>query len=115
MRFPKLAKLKTGAEYRHVFRKPAASTDRCFRVLSRANDRQHCRLGMAVSRKVCKHAAGRNRIKRIIRESFRAHRGDLDKRGGYDIVVLPKVAAASICNRDLFESLRDHWQQIGRP
>lgn len=113
MKFPTQARLKTGADYRFVFRNPAASSDRYFRVLSRPNGRDHCRLGMAVSKKVCKHAAGRNRLKRVIRESFRANRGELDRRGGYDIVVLPSVRAASICNKALFEQLQEHWRNIG--
>ena len=115
MKFPNQAKLKSGAEYSFVFRKPAVSSDRCFRVLSRANGRDHCRLGMAVSRKVSKHAVGRNRLKRVIRESFRANRQGLDSRGGHDIVVLPSARAATICNRDLFESLRQHWLKVGHP
>ncbi len=70
------------------------------------------RLGMAVSRKVDRTAVGRNRIKRVIRESFRqwsAQRGD---RAGLDIVVLPRAAAASICNQQLFRSLAVHWSRI---
>ncbi len=114
MKFPNQARLKSGADYRFVFRNPAVSSDRCFRVLSRANGRDYCRLGMAVSRKVSKHAAGRNRIKRLIRESFRVNRPGLDSRVGHDIVVLPSARAATICNKDLFESLRRHWQKVGQ-
>jgi ribonuclease P protein component len=112
MKFPRQARLNSGADYRFVFAGPAVSKDRFFRVLSRGNGRDYCRLGMAVSRKVCRHAAGRNRLKRVIRESFRIHQDELAGNGGNDIVVLPFVRAASICNRALFESLRDHWLEI---
>jgi ribonuclease P protein component len=115
MKFPDQARLKSAADFQFVFERPASSRGPYFRVLSRPNGRDHCRLGMAVSRKVCKHAAGRNRLKRVIRESFRASRRELDRRGGHDIVVLPSAAAASICNRALFESLEEHWQTIGQP
>lgn len=111
MKFPNQARLNSRADFRHVFARPAVSSDRFFRVLSRGNGKDYCRLGMAVSRKVCKHAAGRNRLKRVIRESFRIHRDEMAGKGGHDIVVLPSVRAASICNKALFESLRDHWQK----
>jgi ribonuclease P protein component len=112
MRFPLQARLRTQAEFRFVFARPSVSSDRCFRVLSRANDLDYSRLGMAVSRKVCRRAVGRNQLKRIIRESFRTHQEELAPEGGYDIVVLPSAGAASICNKALFESLRGHWRKL---
>ena len=112
MKFPNQARLTSRSDFSYVFARPSVSKDRSFRVLSRGNGRAECRLGMAVSRKVCKHAAGRNRLKRIIRESFRIHREEIAGKGGHDIVVLPTVHAATICNKALFESLRDHWQKI---
>ena len=112
MKFPLRARLNTKADFRYVFARPAVSSDRCFRVLSRANGKGYSRLGMAVSRKVCKHATGRNRLKRIIRESFRSHQEILAGGDGHDIVVLPSGRAATICNTALFESLQGHWQKI---
>jgi ribonuclease P protein component len=106
--------LRTQADFRFVFDRPSVSADRCFRVLSRANGLEYCRLGMAVSRKACRRAVGRNLLKRVIRESFRMYRGDLAHGGGYDIVVLPSAAAASICNMALFESLQGHWRKMAR-
>ena len=51
------------------------------------------RLGLAVSRKVDRRAVGRNRIKRVLRDSFREHRGRL-ARGDYVVVARP---AAALC------------------
>ena len=54
-------------------------------VYALPNELGHPRLGMSVSRKVG-NAVRRNRIRRLIRESFRLLRHDLPK--GYDLVVV---------------------------
>ena len=100
------------------------SSDRFFKVLGRPNSSACSRLGMAVSRQIDKRAVGRNRIKRVIRESFRhslqrqkepgtAGEGESIKpHTGVDLVVLPRRECASICNRQLFRSLDKHWLRI---
>jgi ribonuclease P protein component len=86
------------------------SADRCFKVLAQVGAGQGPRLGMAVSRQVDKKATARNRIKRVIRESFRRHFAA----GGppVDFVVLPRRECAAICNGQLFQSLDKHWARI---
>lgn len=86
--------------------------DPCFRILYRATRNPVSRLGMAVSTKVCKQAVGRNRLKRVIRESFRQHQAFLSGNGSHDIVVLPSRQAATICNSVLQASLARHWRNI---
>lgn len=108
--FPRGARLCTAADFQRVFAKPAVSADRCFKILARPNERGRPRLGMAVSRKVDRRASGRNRIKRIVRESFRHYFGD--RRPSLDFVVLPRPASATICNRRLMESLAVHWRRL---
>lgn len=67
---------------------------------------------MAVSRKVCAKAVGRNRIKRVIRENFRCNMiGDITEKA-LDIVVLPTAQAVNQSNRTLDESLSKHWQKL---
>lgn len=65
---------------------------------------------MAVSRKVERKASGRNRIKRVVRESFRRY--FRSHHPALDFVVLPRPASATICNRRLSESLAVHWQRL---
>ena len=48
------------------------------------NKMQHARLGLVVTKKGNAKAVRRNRIKRIVRETFRHHQANL---GRYDIVV----------------------------
>ena len=124
--FHRSARLLNPTDFKRVFSKSVASTDRFFKVLGRPNDSGCSRLGMAVSRQVDKRAVGRNRIKRVIRESFRhslprqeelgigtAHKGESNSLyTAVDLVVLPRRECASICNRQLFRSLDKHWIRI---
>ena len=70
------------------------------------------RLGLAISKKHCRLAVGRNRLKRLVRESFRHHRADLK---GLDVVVLNQPAAMRAGNKALFDSLHKHWQKCHSP
>lgn len=99
------------AAYGRVFRGAGKSRDACFTVLSKANGTGVARLGLAISKKQCRHASGRNRLKRIVRESFRQHQEVLT---GFDVVVIGQAAASRADNRALFDSLEGHWQTIRR-
>lgn len=116
--FPRHLRLTRPEQFKRVFAKSRASNDHCFRVLARPNELDHARLGLAVSTRVCKRAVGRNRIKRLVRESFRAHQdlfgASAGDRGGLDLVVLPTRHAATICNRELMTSLARHWRRCLR-
>lgn len=115
MKFPRQARLIDAEAFSAVFARPKASRDAFFRVLSRANEQVNSRLGMAVSRKVCARATGRNRLKRIIRESFREQLATDDTATTRDFVVLPSPAAVAISNSELFRSLTQHWRKHWRP
>ncbi len=109
-RFTRQHKLTKPVDFKRVFSKPFVSSDACFKVLATAGEREYARLGMAVSRQVDKRAVGRNRIKRVIRESFRLHW--TDHRPGLDVVVLPRRQTATMCNEKLFRSLDRHWSKL---
>lgn len=115
MKFTRDHRLTRQADFRRVFSRPQVTRDDCFKVLRRGNDLPYCRLGLAVSRKACRTAVGRNRLKRLIRESFSAHQQQLASNGGLDIVVLPSPLAATICNSELRNLLRAHWKRIESP
>jgi len=80
-------------------------------VLCRDNDRDTARLGLAISKKHCRKATARNRIKRVVRESFRLSQAEL---AGLDIVVLNQAAATLAGNEALADSLRQHWQRCAK-
>jgi ribonuclease P protein component len=53
----------------------------------------------------------RNRIKRLVRESFRQYRSEL---AALDIVVLVKPGIEQADNRALLQALRKHWLRLNR-
>jgi ribonuclease P protein component len=80
-----------------------------FTILLRTSDKPYGRLGLAVSKRVDKKAVGRNRIKRMIRESFRYHQEQLK---GLDLVVIARAGAKQAENEALRSSLARLWQLV---
>lgn len=112
--FPRTARLTKPVEYRRVFEESIRSSDSAFTVLARRRSGPEVsgpRLGLAISRKCARHATTRNRIKRVVRESFRHMR---DRLPGVDIIVLCRPAATSLSNAELATALDRHWQRIMR-
>ncbi len=66
---------------------------------------------MAIAKKHLRRATSRNRIKRLIRESFRQHQSLLQ---GLDLVVLARPGLDQVDNRTLLQSLERHWQRAAR-
>lgn len=67
------------------------------------------RLGMAVSRRVSTRAVERNRIKRLIRESFRRRRAQLP---AVDILVIAHRDAAGQPAQALRDELDQLWSRV---
>ena len=107
-RFSKDNRLLNAAAFGRVFQRATRSRDALFTVLCRRNDSNSARLGLAISKKHCRRATARNRIKRIIRESFRTQQ---DLLAGFDVVVINQPGAASASNAELFDSLDKHWRR----
>ncbi len=112
MTLQRRARLSGSKAFSDVFQHAVVSADASFKVLGRNTGQAQSRLGMAVSRQVDRRAVQRNRLKRIIRESFRLHYLSESKRQAVDIVVLPRKQAVSTNNRRLFEQLSKHWRRI---
>ncbi|MCP5421222.1 MAG: ribonuclease P protein component [Gammaproteobacteria bacterium] len=107
--FGRRARLTHKADYQHVFAQSNRSGDRYFTVLARRNELGYPRLGLAVSRKVAKSAVIRNRVKRIVRESFRHAQEQLNS---FDVVVIGRPQTGTCSNEALFASLRQHWARL---
>lgn len=109
-RFQRPHRLLTQPQFDAVFSRGRRSADRWFTLLYRYNKRGHARLGLALAKKRIRNATGRNRIKRLVRESFRTHRDDLPP---VDLVVMARGEAVRATNRELHASLEKHWRRIG--
>jgi ribonuclease P protein component len=108
-RFPNTSRLVCSTEYRSVIAYDCRSKDALFVVYARGNNQQRSRLGITVSRHVAPKAVERNRIKRVVRESFRRQRKRLQ---GLDIVTITRGAARNVDTKLLFKSLKEHWRRV---
>ena len=67
------------------------------------------RLGLAISKRVSKRAVERNRIKRLVRESFRRVRQQLPS---VDLMVMAREQAAGVPGAELLRELEDMWKKL---
>jgi ribonuclease P protein component len=110
-RFQKQRRLLTPSDFSNVFKKSQRTVDSHFLVLARENHLDRSRLGLVVSKQKLRKAVSRNRIKRIIRESFRKNNRILS---GLDLVVLPQKQSRDVKRELLWESLNTHWRKVSR-
>ena len=85
--FPKSSRLRSTGQFQRVFAARCSVADHMIVLFAVTNELPHCRLGIAVSKKIG-NAVVRNRWKRLIREAFRTSRSVLPD--GLDFVVLPQ-------------------------
>jgi ribonuclease P protein component len=122
MSLPQQHRLADKRSFRELFEKPSVSSDTCFKILAKPNGQSCSRLGMAISRKVDRRAVQRNRLKRLIRESFRqqvvaeekGEPGAAPRTCAADYMVLPRREAVTISNGEVFERLARLWNNIAR-
>jgi ribonuclease P protein component len=114
MKLKREAKLRKSAEFRRVFDQSSVSKDRYFRLISRFNGLGYSRLGMGVAARTCRSAVGRNRLKRLIRESFRKQQNELSGKNARDVVVVPTFRAVSEHNHTLTCALHELWTRLAR-
>ena len=107
--FPRAARIRASADFARVF-DGARRTSTPELSLHWLRDGAPPRLGLAVSRKVDRRAVGRNRIKRVLRDSFREHRGRL---AGGDYVVVARPAAAQCTGPQLRTAFLDLLRRAG--
>ncbi|UJF24688.1 ribonuclease P protein component [Suttonella sp. R2A3] len=109
--FGKDRRLLTQSDYTAVFNAPEErSSDRYFTVLGRCREQGMSRLGLAIAKRRIARAHERNRLKRLVRESFRTHHFKNDR--SLDVVLLAKSAAKDADNARLIASLERHWRKI---
>lgn len=108
--FPRELRLLSTKDFDFVFKDPVRASAKGILVLAVPNEgHRHPRLGLIVPKKALKRAVWRNRIKRVIRESFRLNQHTLPD---VDIVVLAKPAIREYTNQELCRTLLKLWDQI---
>ena len=80
-----------------------------FGVAAHVNDKGWPRLGLAVAVKTAGNAVERNRIRRMIRESFRLHQHELP---ALDLVVSARARARGASSAQLRAQLEPLWREV---
>jgi ribonuclease P protein component len=85
LRFSKRQRLLKNSQFRAVLLERKRRSNRLLRVYVARNDLDYARLGVSVGRS-CGNAIARNRLKRLMRESFRLCQAEITP--GLDYVVM---------------------------
>lgn len=109
--FPPAYRLLNGAGFQHVYSLRRRVSDGHFSVNFAPNDLGHPRLGLSVGAKMVGNAVSRNRVKRLIRETFRQHAALLPP---VDLVVGARALTRSAHNARLRESLASLWTRVAQ-
>ncbi len=107
--FNREQRLLTPGHFKNVFDKPSRYGSSHFTILITPNSDSNNRLGMAIAKKRVKLAVQRNRMKRIVRESFRKNQHNLP---AVDIVVMVKSGIDQLDNAIINQQLEKIWRKI---
>jgi len=107
---PARLRLRRKREFDAAYARGRRMGDGYFAVTASANDANVPRLGLAVAVRVAGNSVGRNRIRRIVRESFRLHQRELP---AVDLVVSARPKAREASGAQLHASLAALWKKIG--
>ncbi len=109
--FSKDCRLLTPNDYKAVFDKPDLRLgSKELLILVKKNEREKSRLGLVIAKKQIRMANRRNRVKRIIRESFRQE----VFKNSFDIVVLARQTADLMDNKQLSDLMSHQWNRLRR-
>jgi len=109
--FPRELRLLTPEHFKNVFNEPVRAASPHLTLLAKPNALGHPRLGLTVPKKALKRAVWRNRVKRVVRESFRLNQANLP---AIDIVVIAKAGVKEMDNEELFKLLEKLWRTLSR-
>lgn len=108
-RLPRAARVLRPADFTALRTSSGRAGGRCFHMRYRDNDLGGARLGLAISKRVSKRAVERNRIKRLVRESFRRVRHQLPP---VDLMVMAREQAAGVPGPELLRELDGVWKKL---
>tara|TARA_B100000315_G_C14313290_1_gene467364 strand:- start:266 stop:703 length:438 start_codon:yes stop_codon:yes gene_type:complete len=107
----RVKRLTNKLNFNHVLSSSTRSEDKLFSVFFVKNKIKHCRLGVSLPKKTIAKAATRNKIKRIIKNSFSVF---FQATKGIDVVVRAKREPQTNTSDKIQQSLDQHWKTIMR-
>jgi len=110
--FSRARRLPNSSDYQAVFAAPDRRiSHRYYLLLARLNDGPEARLGLVVARKNIRMASARNRVKRVVRETFRHRAGSLPR---MDVLFLPRRGMDGLAPARQTRLLREAWAELDR-
>jgi ribonuclease P protein component len=109
LRYPAQRRLRSKTQFEAVYARGRRFGDGFFMVMADANPTDGPRLGLAVAVRTAGSAVERNRIRRLIRESFRLRQRELP---ALDLVVSARPRARGAPRRELRASLDALWDKV---
>ncbi|TAM60464.1 MAG: ribonuclease P protein component [Rhodanobacter sp.] len=106
---PRESRLRRPGDFAALRSSSGRAGGRCFHLRYRENSLGHARLGLAISKRVSKRAVERNRIKRLLRESFRRIRHQLPP---IDLMVMAREQAAGVPGPQLLAEIDGLWKKL---
>jgi len=110
LRLPPERRMRRPAEFKRAYSSGKRLGNEFFTVNAQPNDLGCARLGMSIAARILRRAVDRNRLRRLIRESFRVHQLQLP---AVDIVIGVRAGVLAADNARLRSALERLWQKIG--
>ncbi|WP_207060904.1 ribonuclease P protein component [Motiliproteus sp. SC1-56] len=108
--FPRFSRLLNAGDYRQVFNGAKIKvSDKHLLILASPNPLSRPRLGLVIAKKNIRLAVHRNRVKRLVRETFRQQDPALPP---LDIVVLARRGLGELDNQALHQLLNSSWKRL---
>ncbi|GHS79584.1 ribonuclease P protein component [Pseudomonas sp. PAGU 2196] len=110
--FSREKRLLTPRHFKAVFDSPTGKVPgKNLLILARENGLDHPRLGLVIGKKSVKLAVQRNRLKRLMRDSFRLNQQIL---AGLDIVIVARKGLGEVENPELHQHFGKLWKRLAR-
>ena len=106
-RFKRSRRLLNRPSFEAVFQAKKKRFGGCFVIYSHQNQLNHPRIGIILSKKQVRLACDRNRLRRIIRESFRHHCPDLPNS---DFVLVGLHRMQQLTSKEIVQCIEKQWQ-----
>ena len=109
LRLPPERRMRRPAEFKRAYAAGKRLGNEFFTVNAQPNGLACARLGMSIAARILRRAVDRNRVRRLIRESFRVHQQGLP---AIDIVIGARAGVLAADNARLRSALEQLWQRM---
>ena len=107
--FPASQRLKTPAEFKHVWSQKKRLSGQNIAIANCKNQLGYARLGLSLSKKQIRRAVDRNRIKRVARETFRHIQSALN---GIDLIVVAYKGMDKLSPKEQHQCFEALWKRL---